>query len=82
MNKGIKLSNGKIIGFIKTDDFYVDNFVIENILRKFDSNSDLGVFIVIFSIFQKIRITFKVLGNRKFKTILQKWMASSTSYFF
>ena len=39
MNKGIELSNGKSIGFINSDDFYIDNSIIENILNKFKSNN-------------------------------------------
>ena len=35
MNKGIKLATGDIIGILNSDDFYMDEFVIEKIARIF-----------------------------------------------
>jgi glycosyltransferase involved in cell wall biosynthesis len=41
MNKGIKLSTGYIIGILNSDDFYVDELVIEKVVNKMISeNSD------------------------------------------
>lgn len=34
MNKGIELSSGDIIGIINSDDFYVDEFVVEKVVEK------------------------------------------------
>ncbi|WP_215302565.1 glycosyltransferase family 2 protein [Polynucleobacter sp. AP-Jannik-300A-C4] len=35
MNKGISLSTGEIIGFLNSDDFYEDEFVLSNVLDGF-----------------------------------------------
>ena len=54
MNKGIELSNGKSIGFINSDDFYIDNSIIENILNKFKSNNVLeGIYCDLFYVSRK-----------------------------
>lgn len=34
MNKGIKYANGEIIGILNSDDFYVDEFVVEKVVKK------------------------------------------------
>jgi glycosyltransferase len=43
LNKGIKLSSGDVIGFLHSDDFYADEYVIEKVAAKFNS-SDADVF--------------------------------------
>ena len=54
MNKGIELSNGKIIGIINSDDFYIENSVIENILNMFKSNNLLeGIYCDLFYVSRK-----------------------------
>ena len=35
MNKGINLAKGEVIGFLNSDDFYYDNYVISKIAREF-----------------------------------------------
>lgn len=36
MNKGIALATGDIVGILNSDDFYIDEFVIEKVIREFD----------------------------------------------
>jgi glycosyltransferase involved in cell wall biosynthesis len=36
MNKGINLSTGDIVGIISSDDLYIDNKVIENVIKEFE----------------------------------------------
>ncbi len=38
MNKGIALATGEIIGILNSDDFYIDNFVIEKVIKEFEKN--------------------------------------------
>ena len=39
LNKGINLSSGDIIGILHSDDFYKDNKVLTNIIKKFKKNN-------------------------------------------
>jgi glycosyltransferase involved in cell wall biosynthesis len=39
MNKGIKLSTGNIIGILNSDDLFENNYVISDVVNKFNSNS-------------------------------------------
>lgn len=36
MNKGIKLATGDVVGILNSDDFYVDEFVIEKVVKIFE----------------------------------------------
>jgi glycosyltransferase involved in cell wall biosynthesis len=36
MNKGIRLATGNVIGILNSDDFYIDEFVIENVVKEFE----------------------------------------------
>lgn len=37
MNKGIKLATGDVVGILNSDDFYIDEFVIEKVINEFES---------------------------------------------
>jgi len=37
INKGIQKSSGEVIGILNSDDFYVNNQVIENVMKMFES---------------------------------------------
>lgn len=37
MNKGIALSTGDVVGILNSDDFYIDGFVIETVVKEFNS---------------------------------------------
>jgi len=39
MNKGIALSTGEIVGILNSDDFYIDEFVCEKIVREFEEKN-------------------------------------------
>lgn len=39
MNKGIKLAIGDVVGILNSDDFYIDEFVIEKIVKEFEEKS-------------------------------------------
>ena len=38
MNKGIALATGDIIGILNSDDFYIDEFVIDKVVKEFERN--------------------------------------------
>ncbi len=44
MNKGILLATGDIVGILNSDDFYIDQFVLENIVREFKEKKVDSVF--------------------------------------
>jgi glycosyltransferase involved in cell wall biosynthesis len=44
MNKGILLSTGDVIGILNSDDFYIDEFVIEKIANKFEKEGVDSIF--------------------------------------
>ncbi|OHE09012.1 MAG: glycosyl transferase [Sulfurimonas sp. RIFOXYD12_FULL_33_39] len=37
MNKGLALASGDIVGILNSDDFYIDEFVIEKVVKEFES---------------------------------------------
>lgn len=39
MNKGIKLATGDVVGILNSDDFYMNEFVIEKIVKEFEEKS-------------------------------------------
>lgn len=41
MNKGISLSTGEIVGFLNSDDFYINNQVISTVVKEFQNDSSL-----------------------------------------
>jgi len=43
MNKGIKASTGEVIGFLNSDDFYVDNLVIFRVAQLYQDNPNLDI---------------------------------------
>ncbi|EIF50094.1 glycosyl transferase family protein [Sulfurovum sp. AR] len=44
MNKGIKLATGDVVGILNSDDFYIDEFVIEKIVKIFEEKEVDSVF--------------------------------------
>jgi glycosyltransferase involved in cell wall biosynthesis len=42
MNKGLKLASGDIVGILNSDDFYIDNKVISDVVREFE-NTDVDI---------------------------------------
>jgi glycosyltransferase involved in cell wall biosynthesis len=43
MNKGLNLATGEIIGFLNSDDFYIENNVLEEVARAFSENPNLDI---------------------------------------
>jgi glycosyltransferase involved in cell wall biosynthesis len=43
MNKGLRLATGEVVGFLNSDDFYVDNNVLKVVADIFDENPNIDV---------------------------------------
>ena len=39
MNKGVALSTGDVVGILNSDDFYIDEFVIEKVVKEFEEKN-------------------------------------------
>ena len=44
MNKGIALASGDVVGILNSDDFYIDNGVIERVVKEFEKSQVDSVF--------------------------------------
>lgn len=44
MNKGIALASGDVVGILNSDDFYIDNGVIERVVKEFEKSQAGSVF--------------------------------------
>lgn len=44
MNKGIKFSTGDVVGILNSDDFYINEFVIERVVKEFEEKKTDSVF--------------------------------------
>ncbi len=44
MNKGIALASGDVVGILNSDDFYIDNGVIERVMKEFEKSQAGSVF--------------------------------------
>jgi len=44
MNKGVKLATGDIVGILNSDDFYIDESVIEKVVKEFEEKRVDSVF--------------------------------------
>jgi glycosyltransferase involved in cell wall biosynthesis len=43
MNKGIKMATGDVVGILNSDDFYIENTVIEQVVNTFVQNKDTQI---------------------------------------
>ena len=44
INKGIKIATGDVIGIIHSDDFYIDNYVVQRVVDEFKTKKVFAVF--------------------------------------
>ena len=44
MNKGLLLATGDVIGILNSDDFYIDKFVVEKVVKEFDEKQVDSIF--------------------------------------
>jgi glycosyltransferase involved in cell wall biosynthesis len=71
MNKGVEVSNGDIVGILNSDDFYVDEFVIEKVVNKMlTENSDC--------LYADLLYVDEVYTNK----IVRRWVANKGDFRF
>ena len=71
MNKGINMATGEIIGILNSDDFYVDNNVIESVVREFNNRGVDSIFSNLVYVSQNdINKTIRYFDSGQFKPSL------------
>lgn len=71
MNKGINMATGEIIGILNSDDFYVDNNVIELVVREFNNRGVDSIFSNLVYVSQNdINKTIRYFDSGQFKPSL------------
>lgn len=84
MNKGITRCSGEIICILNSDDFYNDNFVLENVVKSFEDKSTSCVYgnLVYVDIKNIHRVVRKwISGPYQEKKWLYGWMPPHPSFF-
>ena len=84
LNKGIDLASGDIIGFLHSDDFYIDNTIIDQYAKTFIKNHSDAVYSDLFYVDRND--TNKIIrkwksGNHKPNSFLHGWMPPHPTFF-
>jgi glycosyltransferase len=84
LNKGISMATGDLIGIIHSDDFYTNNFVIENIVKTIELNKADGAYADLYYVDKdntnKIFRKWKS-GTYKYGMFLNGWMPPHPTFF-
>ncbi len=84
MNKGITLATGDIVGILNSDDFYIDNFVIEKVVQKFEEKKVDSVFTdLVFVKPENLDKTVRYYDSSKFNPskFAYGWMPAHPTFF-
>lgn len=83
MNKGIRLCNGEIIGFLNSDDYYANNDIINKIVNKFGENSPDAVYGDLEYIHSKTYEVIRYWKSGEYKNNLMNsgWMPPHPAFF-
>ncbi len=84
MNKGIGLATGDVVGILNSDDFYIDKFVIEKIVKEFQSKNVDSVFAdLVFVKPENIDKTVRYYDSSHFspKKFAYGWMPAHPTFF-
>lgn len=84
LNKGIDLATGDVIGILHSDDFYIDNTIIEKYAATFIKNHSDAVYSDLFYVDKEN--TNKIIrkwksGNHKPNSFLHGWMPPHPTFF-
>ncbi len=84
MNKGIELADGDIIGILNSDDFYADEFVLENVATIFEKENCDAVYGNLLYVDETniSKVTRKwISGNHTKQSFLYGWMPPHPTFF-
>lgn len=84
MNKGIALATGDVIGILNSDDFYIDQYVIENIVKLFEEKEIDSLFAdLIYVRPENLDKTVRYYDSSQFKPekFAYGWMPAHPTFF-
>jgi glycosyltransferase involved in cell wall biosynthesis len=84
MNKGIELATGDVVGILNSDDFYIDNNVIEKIVKVFEEKQVDSVFAdLVFVKPDDLEKTVRYYDSSKFnpEKFAYGWMPAHPTFF-
>lgn len=84
LNKGISLATGDVIGFLHSDDFYINNTVVEHIVNTFKKKNSDGVYANLYFVNKNdpTKITRKWLsGDYSPNSFIYGWMPPHPTLF-
>lgn len=84
MNKGITLATGDIVGILNSDDFYIDKFVVEKVVKKFkENNVDCVYADLVFVKPSNLNRTVRYYDSSKFNSskFAYGWMPAHPTFF-
>jgi glycosyltransferase involved in cell wall biosynthesis len=84
MNKGIALATGDVIGILNSDDFYIDKFVIEKVIKEFEDKKVDSVFAdLVFVKPENLDKTVRYYDSSKFNPskFAYGWMPAHPTFF-
>jgi len=84
MNKGIKLATGDVIGILNSDDFYIDEFVIEKVVKVFEEKDVDSLFAdLVYVKPDNVKKTVRHYDSSKFhpEKFAYGWMPAHPTFF-
>lgn len=84
MNKGVRLATGDVVGILNSDDFYIDEFVIEKVVKEFESKNVDSLFAdLIFVKPSNLKKTVRYYDSSKFNPdkFAYGWMPAHPTFF-
>ena len=84
MNKGIALATGDIVGILNSDDFYIDEFVIEKVIKEFDEKGVDSVYAdLVFVNPKNLKKTVRYYDSSQFNPsrFAYGWMPAHPTFF-
>jgi len=84
MNKGLSLATGDIVGILNSDDFYIDEFVIEKVVNEFKEKQVDSVYAdLVFVKSENLEKTVRYYDSSKFnpEKFAYGWMPAHPTFF-